>query len=166
MFLFFVCSSGEVDNSGSSENVSENPTETSKHTKNSQSSSWFPAANEAIQAAFALSPRFDLFAEKVIQKTARNLLFPASDSSLRACEGDLCRFFFLLGQFALKILQFAERITSRAKKSRQKAEEIEASKRDRLSKATGDDALGLVISANDMEDEIFESISDQSIVIQ
>ena len=138
------------------------------------SSKWFPAADSAIRAAFRLSPRSDLFAEHVIQQTSQKLLIPSSESQTRVCEGGLARLLFIVGQFALHLFLFSEKIASRAKKSRQKAEEKKAkesksrsSAEDDSEKTRLDSTLDVaVVTADDMEDSVFESISNHGIVEQ
>lgn len=142
--------------------------------QSSGNSKWFPAADSAIRAAFLLSPRFDLFAERVIQQTAQKLLVASTDSQTRVCEGGLARLLFIVGQFALHLFLFSEKIASRAKKCRQKAEEKKAkeskhrsSAEDDSEKTRLDSTLDVaVVTADDMEDSIFESISNNGIVMQ
>ena len=123
-----------------------------------------------------------LFTESVIgqllaccvQQTAQKLLIASSDSQTRVCEGGLARLLFIVGQFALHLFLFSEKIASRAKKCRQKAEEKKAkesknrsSVEDDSEKTRLDSTLDVaVVTADDMEDSVFESISNNGIVMQ
>ena len=97
----------------------------------------------------------------------------------RVSEVSLSRFLFLLGQIALKLLQYCEQLTSRTKKSRMRHEDQEQqlrkqARRRRVSRSTfggtdgdGDDAnMGVVTQAADIEEDILEDISMHGIVVE
>ena len=97
----------------------------------------------------------------------------------RVSEVSLSRFLFLLGQIALKLLQYCEQLTSRTKKSRMRHEDQEQqlrkqARRRRVSRSTfggtdgdGDDAnMGVVTQAADIEEDILEDISTHGIVVE
>ena len=97
----------------------------------------------------------------------------------RVSEVSLSRFLFLLGQIALKLLQYCEQLTSRAKKSRMRHEEQEQqlrkqTRRKRVNRSTfggtdrdDDDAnMGVVTQAADIEEDIIEEISTHGIVVE
>lgn len=139
--------------------------------QSSGNSKWFPAADSAIRSAFSLSPRFDLFAEQLIQQTSQKLLNVSSDAQTRVCEGGFSRLIFIVGQFALHLFLFSEKIASRAKKCRQTYEEKKANNRGSVDEESDrtriDSTLEVAaVTADDMEDSIFESISSQGIVMQ
>lgn len=151
---------------------------------------WFEAANEAVDLLSVVSQRFDLTTEKILRETAQHVFGgneeegevvtePSADGNQpgkwrKVNEGTLTRFVFLLGHFALKLLQYSERVASNAKKARHKHEEDEmaqkkarqATKRSSSSSLLEDDGLGLVTQADDNEDEILERISNRGIVVE
>ena len=134
------------------------------------SAEWFEVANEAVDLLCEVSPRFDLVAERVLKDAAKKVLVKEDSPAETAAEetpenwkkvneGVLTRFVFLLGQFALKLLQFSERVSSQAKKARQNARRSSSS-------FLEDEGLGLVTQADDMEDEVLEKISQSELVMK
>lgn len=147
-------------------------------------SEWFEVANEAVDLLCGVSPRFDLVTESVLKDAAKKVLvkedspaeMTAEENWRKVNEDVLTRFVFLLGQFALKLLQFSERVASQAKKARHVHEEAELQAKKQAKKARQssrrsssfmeDEGLGLVTQADDMEDEVLEKISQSEIVVK
>lgn len=152
------------------------------------SAEWFEVANEAVDLLCGISPRFDLVAERILKDAAKKVLVKEDSPAETAAEetpenwkkvneGVLTRFVFLLGQFALKLLQFSEWVSSQAKKARHAHEEAELQAKKQAKKARQntrrssssfleDEGLGLVTQADDMEDEVLEKISQSELVMK
>ena len=79
---------------------------------------------------------------------------------LNPTEASLARFLFLLGQVALKLLQFTEQVATQAKRLRHRREEEERQK-----KAVAN-SMGLVTVSDDIEEEEMERISASEIVVK
>lgn len=79
---------------------------------------------------------------------------------LNPTEASLARFLFLLGQVALKLLQFTEQVATQAKRLRHCREEEERQK-----KAVAN-SMGLVTVSDDIEEEEMERISASEIVVK
>ena len=75
-------------------------------------------------------------------------------------EASLARFLFLLGQVALKLLQFTEQVATQAKRIRHRKEEEERQKK------AAANAMGLVTVSEDIEEEEMERISATEIVVK
>ena len=134
---------------------------------------WFEVANAGIDALFLLTKRFDKIATLIIQR-AMETLFKSNDDtpSEEASEGVsvhkvnescLTRFFFILGQLCLKLLQFVEEMALRAKKARHHFEENKQNTKRGKSQKEMD--MHLISQADDYEDTILESINKKGIVI-
>ena len=84
----------------------------------------------------------------------------APSRPLTPTEASLARFLFLLGQGALKLLQFTEQVATQAKRLRHRREEEERQK-----KAVAN-SMGLVTVSDDIEEEEMERISASEIVVK
>ena len=101
----------------------------------------------------------------MLQRSAETPSEEASEgiSLHKVNESCLTRFFFILGQLCLKLLQFVEEMAVRAKKARHHFEENKQNnKRGKSQKETD---MHLISQADDYEDTILESINKKGIVI-
>lgn len=128
-------------------------------------------ASEVVHEGEGQSSQPDQFTQSSLQNATQN----ATQKPQMVTESCLARFLFLLGQIALKLLQYCEQLTSRTKKSRMRHEEQEQQarkqlKQRRVSRSTmiGDDEsnMGVVTQAADVEEDILEQVSTHGIVTE
>lgn len=133
---------------------------------------WFEVANAGVDSLFLLTSRFDKIVTLLVQQITSSFITqgqsnasPAEESAEsvsieKVNESVLTRFFFLLGQLSLKLLQFVEETAVRAKKARHHFEETKGGK-----SRNGSD-FQKISQADDYEDTIVESINKNGIVIK
>lgn len=132
-------------------------------------------ASEIIHEGEGQSSQSDQPTQSSSQNATQNTTQNTTQQPQMVTESCLARFLFLLGQIALKLLQYCEQLTSRTKKSRMRHEEQEQQARKQLkqrrvshSTLIGDDEsnMGVVTQAADVEEDILEQVSTHGIVTE